>query len=534
VPARAWRAAALAVCVCACVALSACGGGSSTPQLPPLHPGLIGPSTTFTPSNGELFADPVGQLTELRNVGVDTIHLYLHWSDIAPDPQSRTKPSFDATDPNAYPAAAWASFDETVRETRALGMAIDLDLVPPPPLWASGPGAPHPAEHPYWKPNPVEFGQFVRAVGTRYSGHYVPPGASAPLPRVTNWSIWNEPNLGIELAPEAIPHTHIEVSGYLYRGLLNAAWSGLEATGHSHDQIVIGEIAPAGATFGGAPGNFAAMPPLRFLRALYCVGQSYQPLRGLAARQRHCPTTAAGTAVFAKQNPALFQASGFADHPYTQALPPNEAVPHEPDYAVLADVPHLEHVLDVLQRVYGSHRQFPIYSTEFGFQTNPPESTGLTVSPQTAAYYMNWSEYLTWLNPRLRTFDQYLLQDGGSIFASGLKFPSGAPKPSYAAFRMPLFLPVTETSKGQPLDVWGGVRPAHLAQEQTRRTQQVKIQFASGPKGGFSTVQTVPITDRYGYFEVRHRFSGSGRVRLAWSYPKGPEVFSRTVVITLR
>ena len=47
-------------------------------------------------------------------------------------------------------------------------------------------------------------------------------------------------------------------------------------------------------------------------------------------------------------------------------------------------------------------------------------------------------------------------------------------------------------------------------------------------------MQTVPITSQHGYFEVRHAFPGSGAVRLAWRYPHGPEIHSRTVVISLR
>ena len=35
--------------------------------------------------------------------------------------------------------------------------------------------------------------------------------------------------------------------------------------------------------------------------------------------------------------------------------------------------------------VYGSHTRFPIYSTEFGYQTTPPDTEAGTVSPQQAA-----------------------------------------------------------------------------------------------------------------------------------------------------
>jgi hypothetical protein len=488
----------------------------------------------FTPSNVQLATDPGGALDELKRLGVDTVHLYMHWSDIAPDATSTKRPNFDAANPAAYPATGWATYDTIVRDVKARGMRMLLNLVAPPPRWASAPGAPDPATQPEWRPSPRQFALFARAVGKRYSGHYTPSGSASPLPRVNFWSIWNEPNLGIELAPQALPHSYVEVGGSLYRGLVDAAWGALHASGHGHDTILIGEIAPAGATFGYAPGLFAAMAPLRFLRALYCVDASYHPLTGDAARVRGCPVTAAQTKAFAAHHPGLFHASGFADHPYPQGLAPNVPTPHEPDYAELADLGKLEHTLDTLQHVYGSSTHLPIWSTEYGYQTTPPDTEAGTVSPAKAALYLNWSEYITWLNPRLRSYDQFLMTDSSAgNFATGLRFPNGSEKPSYAAFRMPLFLPRTSGSKGDALEVWGCVRPAHVAQQTSHRRQQVKIQFAPASGGSFKTVKTVPITGPHGYFDLQQHFSGSGRVRLSWAYPHGPTVFSRTVDIHL-
>ncbi len=484
----------------------------------------------FTPA-----AYPPGTIAELKHLGVDTVHVYMHWADIAPDPTSVSRPSFDATDPDAYPAAGWAPYDAIVRETKAEGMAVMLDLIPPPPRWASGKGAPHPATQPEWRPSASEYEQFVHAVGTRYSGHYVPPGSSSPLPRVDSWAIWNEPNLGVYLAPEVKHHTQIEVAPMLYRGIVNAAWSALHATGHGGDTILIGELGPAGATFANAPGLFGAMAPLRFLRALYCVDSSYRPLPGAAAQQRGCPTTAAGSKAFAAKNPGLFRASGFAIHPYSFGPPPNEGIPDEPDYADLAEIPKLERTLDTLQRVYGSDTRFPIWSTEYGYQTNPPDDQPGTIPLAKASLYLNWSEYITWLNPRIRSYDQFLMLDSiTGAFATGLRFADGKPKPTYAAFRMPLFLPVQSTRTGHPLEVWGCVRPAHNARMATHKPQQVQIQFQRASGGPFKTVGTVAITGRYGYFDVLQKFSGSGNVRLSWSYPNGQRIFSRTVVIAVR
>jgi hypothetical protein len=511
--------------------------GGSTPAVP-VTPTLVahtGPESIFTPGP-PLKSDPAETVAQLQALGVDRVRVFVGWNSLAPDPTSRVRPAgFNAADPAAYPASSWAIYDTIVRDTLARGMGVDFTIGPPPPLWASGKGAPDPSTQTEWRPSAKEFKLFVEALGTRYSGRYVPPGASAPLPRVGFWSIWNEPNLGVELAPQAIHHSTVEVSGALYRNLLDAAWSALQATGHGHDTILIGEIAPAGATVGDVPGNFAAMAPLRFLRALYCVDSSYVPLQGAAARARQCPSTAAGSAQFAAAHPALFHASAFADHPYPQGLPPDEPTPDEPDFAELAEVPRLEQVLDRLQRVYGSDTRFPIYSTEFGYQTTPPDEEAGTVSPALAATYLNWSEYLTWRDPRIRSYDQYLLVDPPrGNFASALEFSNGVPKPGFYAYRLPIYLPVTSTAHSHPLEVWGCVRPARYVRIDTHAVQRVQIQFRSASGGSFRTVRIVPLTDRYGYFDVLQVFPASGFVRLTWSYPHGPATFSRTVEITLR
>ncbi len=520
------------------VVLALSGGGpSSTQRVAPVplpHPGP-GPESMFTPASELNAADADTFVNTLRQLGVESVHIYMHWGDIAPDPSSRVRPDFDATDPAAYPAAGWAQYDPLVEAISAHRMTVNLALVPPPPHWASGRGAPHPSTQPEWKPNAVEYGQWVQAVATRYSGHYIPPGATQPLPRVSFWSIYNEPNLGFQLAPQAIDHSQVEVSARYYRALVDSAWTALQTTGHGHDTILIGELGPAGETSGAGPGNFNSMAPLRFLRALYCVDSAYRPLRGAAAAIRGCPTTPAASASFRADNPGLFQATGYADHPYSQGLPPDEATPNEPDFAELAAIGKLERVIDTVQRVYGSDRQFPIWSTEFGYQTTPPDPEAGTVTPTEAAYYLNWSEYLTWLDPRQRSYDQYLLIDPpNGYFATGLLTAAGAPKPGFYAYRMPLYLPYTATRLGHPLAVWGCVRPAPNAAQATHHTQRVAIQFRAAGTTAFRTVQTVALTDIHGYFDVPVSFPTSGQVRLAWRYPGGPQIFSRTVSVTLR
>jgi hypothetical protein len=518
------------------VGIALAGCGSNQQLTGKTHPSRENLQSIFQ-EDPLLDADPGGTLDLLRHLGVDRVRVSVLWARLVPDATSRTPPAnFDPSDPAAYPAASMTVYDTIVREAASRGIGLYFTLTGPAPLWAAGGGAP--AKAPYsggsWKPSARAFAAFVHAIGTRYSGHFTPQGATKPLPAVRFWSIWNEPNYGWDLAPQAIDHSTVEVSPRLYRGLLDSAWGALHATGHGADTILIGETAPRGVTTGDNPGNFSGMVPLRFVRALYCVDGSYQPLRGRAATLRGCPQDATDSQQFATAHPALFHASGFADHPYPQgALPPNQRIAGFPDYADLAALPNLESTLDRSQAAYGSHAQMPIYSTEFGYQTKPPGNSG-QVDPATAATYLNWSEYLSWLNPRLVSYDQYLLVDPPQgNFPTGLEFSNRTPKPAYAAFRMPLWLPRSSAAKGQPLEVWGCVRPAPFAATASGATQQAEIQLRASGQGAFRTIRTVPITDPHGYFDVAVKFDHSGEVRLAWTDPHGTTFHSRIASVAI-
>jgi hypothetical protein len=479
-----------------------------------------------------------GTLSTLKSLGVTTVRVGLTWDSVAP-PATRTggKPSFNASDA-ASRLYNFYVYDQIVQTARQDGITVDFLLTGPAPAWADGRGEPRGGPAGVWKPSASEFGAFVHAVGERYSGHFTPAGASGPLPAVRFWSIWNEPNYGPNLAPQTIDHDTIEVGAAEYRSLLGAAWNGLMSSGHSTrtDTILIGETAPRGVDH--PIGNFGGVKPLRFLRALYCVGSNNRPLSGRAAALRGCPTTAAARRRFRSQNPALFSASGFAAHLYaSQSNPGPPTQPtnepgrrgEDPDYADLPAVGRLERTLDALNRTWGSGTHYRIYNTEYGYRTRPPDPHA-GVSQAAAALFINWGEYISFRNPRIASYSQYLLVDPrGGVFASGLELPNGRPKATYAAYRMPLFLPSGSTRHGRKLEVWGGVRPAPDA----GRGQRALIQFQRGGRGGWSTVTTVTITNVRGYFDVRETFPASGNVRIAWTSPSGVTEYSRTAAVSI-
>lgn len=526
--------------------------------------------TSIVESDSELLADPAGTLRTIVELGISTVRLTIRWQSLAPSTNSFRAPRhFDAANPAAYPSSRWAPYDALVRAAAQDGVRIDLDLSGGAPMWATGPGMPHKRGHLFhnWKPSAAKFGQFARAVAIRYSGNYSPslrrlaPEAADDLPRVSFWSVLNEPNYGPNLAPQALPGRQaIPSSPRQYRALLDQAWSALHATGHGSDTLLVGELAPRGVL---SPGKFSMTAPLAFLRSLYCLGGSYRPLRGRLATLEGCPTSARGSRAFARRNPALFRSSGVSDHPYMRWFPPNrelnQAQPKgfrrlRPDYGSLGLIGHFERGVDRMLRAYGWQRKLPVWITEFGYITNPPARFSSRnpfhyPSPTTAAYYDNWAEYIAWRDPRIVSFDQYLLWDPYEPrnseqqgFPSGLIFADGQHKPGFDAFRMPLYLPRTTASgPTQTLEVWGAARPAYFTElEQPGTPQSVTILFRGAGQSQFTPLSAVPISSPEGYFDTRVAFPSSGVVKLAWTYPNGSlplagqTVYSRVQQVTVR
>lgn len=492
----------------------------------------------------QMLQNPAATLQDLRHLGVTTVRFNLRWSEIAPSPNSRRRPRFNASNPNAYPRNAWKITDQIVGDARKDG--IQLMFVPTgfAPLWAQGanPGkyGCHYNTSFAFMPSVKEYKQFVTAVGRRY-------------PSVHTWELYNEANFGEDLCPQGINGSQVLYAPVMYRALAGAAWNALHATGHGRDTILIGALAARGAVRPanrgtGSPGAYGETPPITFIRELYCLDSHYRQYRGAAAAVRKCPMTPGASRRFRSQNPALFSASGWSVHPYPLTndahVPPNRTSYHNPDYVSFSQIPNMIRTLDRIQRGYGSGKRFPVWNTEFGYITNPPNASRKypNVSLANQAYYDNWAEYLAWRNPRIASTMQYLLVDpqptipglecGG--FASGLIFYGAAPtspgcsrytpglaKPGYYAYRLPIYVANPSARAGGAVTVWGCVRPAHFAVLDLHTPQVASIQFQQGSRGGWTTVSTVTIPNPAAscYFNVPVRLPGSGSIRLAYSYP---------------
>jgi hypothetical protein len=444
------RALALALAVLAAAAAPA----AAAPDL----------ESTFQDDDHLIYTTPEGRaktLDRLSSLGVDRLRLTILWRHIAPHSTATSKPAnFDAADPAQYPEDIWKPYDDLVVEAARRGIGVNFNVTGPSPTWANQ-RSPDPRIQDNWKPDPVEFGRFVRAVGTRYSGSYAPPEQpGSVLPRVDYWTLWNEPNHSGWLTPQWRDYKKnrwVEASPALYRGLVDWGFYGLVQSGHppQTDTVLIGETAPSG---GLSMGYKRYLTALRFIRLVYCVDAKFRPVTGAYARRLGCTDAPKD---FPARHPGLFAATGWAHHPYNLLASPARK-PIDRDHANIATLGRLTTTLDRVFRRYGATRRFPIYLTEYGYQT-PPDPTArlLGITPARAAAWLNQSEYMAWRNPRTRTLAQFLLYDDGAplgfTFQSGLYTRRGKAKPGLAAYRLPVW---QVRRRGRTVTLWGRLRPA--------------------------------------------------------------------------
>jgi hypothetical protein len=432
-------------------------------------------------------------MDDIKSLGADSVRSLALWSRIAPAGSRRPR-GFKAADPRAYAPAAWDPYDNMVRGLSVRGLGLILSPSTPMPAWASRCKK---GKKTTCKPDPKAYRAFVTALGARYSGAYADENqGGGVLPRVTRWSLLNEPNQPGWLTPqyERKRGRLVATAAVVYRKLALAGIAGLKASGHGRDQVLLGETAPIGRTSGSLARR--PIPPVEFLRKLFCLTPGGKRLRGAEGRRHGC------------RKFKRFAVAGFAHHPYQRggSRPPAEP-PQAAGEITISSPSRLRRVLDAAARARRIPRHLPVYYTEFGFQTNPPDRIfGVRLALQPS--YINQSDWMAYRDRRVRAVSQYKLLDEAvlSSFQSGLRFIDGRAKPAYDAYKLPIWV----SGRGSRLRVYGQVRPAP---DSTPQVVQIQVR---PPKGGaFATVKTVTVRSRKGQFLVRVP-KRAGVWRLAW------------------
>ena len=124
----------------------------------------------------------------------------------------------------------------------------------------------------------------------------------------------------------------------------------------------------------------------------------------------------------------------YAHHPYpsTPTETPSSGGCKNCPSITMATIPKL---LILVKRYFGPK---PIWLTEYGYQTNPPD-TFLGVPPKRQATMLSLAAMRAWRLPRVTMLIQYLYRDEPQLsrFQTGLVFVDDRRKPSLQAFKLP-------------------------------------------------------------------------------------------------
>lgn len=463
-------------------------------------------------------------LRELRALGVTRVRLSVPWRAFAPDHRAKKRPASlkDPTDPSQYDPIVFDLHDHVLRVAKRLGIEVLFNVTGGAPLWATGtrrglkPGL-------SYRPDPKQFRQFVTMLGKRYNGENKDENqGKVSIPRVSAWSIWNEPNQGAGLTPQWERNGKgriVPVAPRIYRSLAQNMISALNATGHGKDIILLGETAPLGVDRRTQTGS---MRPVPFLSALLCMDPvTLKPLKGRPARDNGCTT---------KNATKRLAVTGYGHHPYSIVSSPATPDPNI-NNITLADSPRLGRLLDAGARLGRLPANLPYWWTEYGWQTLPPDPIR-GVDPLLQAQWIAEAEQQTRADPRVAAHVQFLLLDdeprnepGQTLqrkwgtYQTGLKLADGTLKPGYDAYRLPFVLPAG-TVPNITTRAWGLVRPVAGGASPAPTTAQ--LQYAAPGSDTFQ--DSGPPTDvaADGVVSITLAPVQAGRYRFRWSPPPVP------------
>ncbi|HLY95085.1 MAG TPA: hypothetical protein VKP14_09585 [Gaiellaceae bacterium] len=355
-----------------------------------------------------LYGNPATGFATLKALRAQVLRVNLYWGG-TPWAVSRGAKPTDATDPGD-PAYDWSLYDRLVEYAHVNNIKVVFSILFT-PAWANGGAGRNAAPT-----NPQDLQDFVYAAASRYSGYYVPPTwqqdaslgiGNGPLPVVTLWTAWNEPNNPDFLKPQykRVGGKWIIASAVQYAKICNAVYNGVHSVlispskGYVQgEQVACGVTAPKGND---APGTSrASVDPISFLTAAKKAGMKTFDV--------------------------------YAHHPYYGE--PSETPTFIPTGKIKrrVDLGNIGTLLTALTKLYGPKH---LWITEYGYQTNPPDKRfGVSYAKQAA--YLTQAYAIARKNPRIDMMLWFLIRDEPNLggWQSGLETHAGKKKPAWNAF----------------------------------------------------------------------------------------------------
>ncbi len=387
----------------------ACSATSAAAGVRPLQTGIA-----------DVFPNDAAVFQNMRRTGSTIALGRVRWYDVAPkslpanwDPENPADPHYD-----------WSYIDTWVSGAVGAGLTPVLQIFGA-PAWAQRCTAKESSEA-VCDPDPAALAAFAKAAVRHFSGN-------EGVPHVRYWEALNEPNLSLYFQPQFDGGR--PVSPDLLRVLQNTFYEAVKAVDPTTIVLLagLGPLEVPNYTIG----------PMRFTRLLLCMrgGAKPRPTKGDCEGGVHFDI--------------------FDIHPYTTGGPTHTGGPNDIEMGDLAKIQRLLAAADRAGRIQGAFKRTPLWITEFGWDSKPPDPGGLPMKIEVQwiaeALYQAWSH-------KVNTFMWYSLFDQepdprvpyNISLQTGLYFwaPQVAdqkPKQAMYAFRFPF----VALRHGKGLKVWG-------------------------------------------------------------------------------
>jgi hypothetical protein len=418
-----------------CAALAIVAGPAHGAALPPLETGV-----SYVLASEE----PAVALEHVRATGAKLAQAPVRWSEVAP----RNQPAAWQPDDPADSHYDWERIDRWVIAAVLNGITPVLQIRSA-PTWVQrcepsqiDTGAP-------CNPDPAALAAFTTAAARRYSGQF------GGLPRVQYWQGLNEPNLSLFFNPQY--EGDKPVSPILYRALINSFYAAVKGVDPTNLVIAagLGPVAVPKYTIG----------PMRFTRLLLCMSGGKKP-------------KPVGNECDGGVNFDIYDI-----HPYTSGGPTHKGNVNDVEIGDLGKLTNLLRAADKAGRINSVFPETPLWITEFSWDSNPPDPTGLPM--KTLTRWAAEAMHEAW-RAGVHTFFWFTLRDSplgtgkeGATLQSGLYFRGASvaedqPKEVLGAFHFPFVAYPGE--KG--LSFWG----------RTPTSKNGKVVIQARHKGQWKTV----------------------------------------------
>jgi hypothetical protein len=352
-----------------------------------------------------LYGNPATAFATLKALKVQVLRVNLYWGGTKWAVANTTRPT-DATDPGDH-AYDWSLYDRLVQYAHDNDIQLVFSIVFT-PGWANG----HKARTVAPK-NFKDLEDFAYAAAERYSGLWIPPAwqqdptlgiGNSPLPKVSMWTAWNEPNSPAYLTPQykKVGKTYRAESAYQYARICNAIYNGVHSPylgPLQGEKVACGVTDPKGSDNPKGKGR-QSIDPLTFFTQAHRFGMKKFDV--------------------------------YAHHPYANSgkeAPSYVPKGKEKNQIQLGNIGKL---LSAISKYYGPKH---LWITEYGYQT-PPDKSIFSVSLANQAKYMSQAVSIARKNPRIDMFLWFQVRDEVSLggWQSGLETLKGKKKPAWKTF----------------------------------------------------------------------------------------------------